>query len=91
MARITNLLEKVKKVIGVDVDKQLHFIVGVVISASMAVIGLGIYAAVATTGIGVAKEIYDGQHPERHTKDWEDAIYTAVPGILVSLYFLTYM
>lgn len=91
MVRIMNLLEKVKRVIGVDVDKQLHFIVGVVIAALMVVIGLGVYAAIATTVIGVAKEIYDGQHPEKHTKDWWDARYTAIPGIIVSLIYLANM
>ena len=38
--------------------------------------------------IGIAKEIYDGKHPDIHTKDWWDALATtsgAVIGLLCAL------
>lgn len=82
---MVRILNWIKGHVGVEVDKQLHFIVGVAIAALMVAVGLGLYAGAATTIAGVGKEIYDGKHSEKHTKDWNDAIYTAVPGVLVSL------
>ena len=32
--------------------------------------------------IGIAKEIYDGKHPDIHTKDWWDAIATTSGGLI---------
>ena len=75
-------------------DKKYHLIAGFLIGA--VVVALSFLIALPTVqrlllGVGVAivigvgKEVYDGKHPDKHTKDGMDALATAVGGLVGSL------
>jgi uncharacterized protein YfiM (DUF2279 family) len=67
-------------------DKSLHFIAGAAVGAAVTVAterrDYGIAAGVA---VGLAKEIYDSQHRDRHTPSVKDFAVTAA-GAVVGAY-----
>ena len=83
-------------------DHRLHFGAGV-LAATGASVGVEVWEALtdseaprwvkvvaplaASTLLGVAKEVYDHQHPDRHTTDSGDAIATAAGGLPVAFTF----
>lgn len=67
-------------------DKILHFVGGGIISASASVVGLSpLDASHLTTWVGIAKEMYDSKHPDKHTSDVWDIVATAAGGAAVSI------
>ena len=69
-------------------DKQLHFIVGVIISLMLVVLQLGVYAFAVTFIVAWVKEIAD-KVSGRGTFDPMDAVFTFAPGLFVTgLYLL---
>lgn len=75
---------------SIPYDKALHALSGVFIFAILHFwmsffvpvhISL-VFAIVSVVAIAVVKELYDGMHPDIHTKDWYDAVATTSGGML---------
>lgn len=75
----------------IEKDKKGHFIAGAIITLLSAlfawIVGLPLWLMLVPTAIAaVGKEVYDRQHPEKHTCDVWDAVATvlgAVPVIII--------
>ena len=68
-------------------DKQQHFAAGVISSGIVFKITGDTNKGCATAvGLGAAKEMYDSQHPNKHTVDVNDFIATSL-GCLVWKFF----
>jgi hypothetical protein len=66
-------------------DKELHAIVGAAIGAAVPEFsGRWAHGCAAATVVGVAKELYDSQHRNRHTPSAKDAVVTAMAGCFAS-------
>jgi hypothetical protein len=70
-------------------DKKLHLGAGFAIGMVAAALAHGFHVPYpfalgvgAAAAAGIAKEWYDGQHPDKHTKDVMDAIFTAGGGVV---------
>jgi uncharacterized membrane protein YfcA len=67
-------------------DKQLHLAAGAIVGFCAAIYAPHIHvnglflAVVVATLVGLAKELYDKAHPDKHTFDLMDAAYTAAGG-----------
>lgn len=67
-------------------DKLYHAIIG-------GAVGAGVtkatddwrYGCAAATAVGIAKELYDARHRDRHTPSWRDAAVTAAAGCGTSI------
>ena len=71
-----------------QVDKQLHFLVGLVIALACGYFVQWWVGSVLAAIIGAAKEMYDSLHTDRHTPDVWDFVVTAFGGIVGSLIVL---
>lgn len=66
-------------------DKTQHAAVGAVIGAAIAAATKDpLVGCAAAAAIGAAKEIYDHQHPQKHTASFKDFAVTAAAGCAVS-------
>lgn len=66
-------------------DKTQHAAVGAIIGAAISAATKDpLKGCVAATAIGAAKEIYDYQHPLKHTASFKDFAVTAVAGCALS-------
>lgn len=65
-----------------QVDKQLHFLVGLVIALACGYFVPWWAGLVAATAIGAGKEVYDSAHKDEHTPDVWDFVVTALGGLL---------
>ena len=66
-------------------DKTQHAAVGAIIGAAVSAATKDpLKGCVAATAIGAAKEIYDYQHPLKHTASFKDFAVTAVAGCALS-------
>lgn len=70
---------------NIPLDKQAHFFSGAVIALALGYFVAPWIAFVAAFTAGVAKEVYDRFHPERHTVDAADFWATALGGAAGSL------
>lgn len=68
----------------VRVDGWLHMGVSALIMAALGWIRPIWVAACITLCVGVAKEVYDAPHPDKHSADWHDVACDAI-GVLVGL------
>ena len=60
-------------------DKVLHFIAGAVISLAICFLtGDRTYGVYVGGAVGWAKELYDKKHPDKHTSDMWDLIWTVI-------------
>lgn len=62
-------------------DKALHVIAGVCIFAAFHWLG-DLFALFMVALIGAAKEAYDLQHPDNHTAEFGDFVFTVLGGLL---------
>jgi len=65
-------------------DKILHFIV--VMALAAAPLEKPETALMVAITMGVAKEIYDSRHRNKHTPDAKDALATIAGGVIVFVY-----
>lgn len=66
-------------------DKLLHIAAGAAISLAVGLLtGTPWLGAAAAVVAGFGKELYDRQHPDKHTPDMLDAIATAVAGAVAA-------
>jgi hypothetical protein len=65
----------------VKADKKLHLIAGASVAAWASLVLPLVGAAVAAAVVGIAKEVYDADHPETHTPEALDALYTGFGGL----------
>lgn len=65
----------------IALDKQAHFLAGAVIVFTMAAFGYLFLGLAVACVAAVLKEVYDGMHPEEHTKDSLDALATIAGGV----------
>jgi hypothetical protein len=72
------IMERILALLIIPADKALHFIYGMVIFAVAHFLLRPEYAAAIVVVVMVAKEIYDAQHPDKHTADPWDAVAGAV-------------
>ena len=74
----------------VAIDKQLHFFSGGFLAALAIAANLPFYAAMLVVLLaGVAKEVYDALHPDKHTKDVWDIVATSIGGsVVVGAFFI---
>lgn len=61
-------------------DKQKHFLVGLIISATIPYIG--VYGLILCIILGVGKEVYD-YTSKKGTPEVLDAVWTIIPAIVV--------
>lgn len=66
-------------------DKLLHLLVGALIVALLWPVS-GLASAVCCFAAALAKEVYDGQHPEVHTPDLLDVVATLAGGGISALW-----
>lgn len=66
-------------------DKRQHFVGSAVLSYSLSEVMSPNNAFLTTVGIGLAKEIYDYKHPDKHTASYKDFVWD-VAGAYVGLY-----
>lgn len=67
------------------IDKLLHFLVGFAIVVLIGpVFGLK-YGLFASVGAGLAKEVYDSFHKDKHTVDAWDAMATIFGGSVATI------
>ena len=57
-------------------DKYLHLFVGLFVTFVVSLYSMPL-GALATLALAYGKEVYDGKHPESHSKDGWDAFSTA--------------
>lgn len=82
MEKLFALLAKLSSPrIPVPLDKQAHFISGMLGSMLLAFF-IGFWAIVIIALIALAKEVYDYKHPLIHTCDFYDWLATTLGGIL---------
>lgn len=62
-------------------DKALHVIAGIVLFIAFHFLG-DLFALFMVALIAAAKEAYDWQHPDRHTAEFGDFVYTIIGGLL---------
>lgn len=62
-------------------DKALHMIVGVALFAMFHFVG-DLLALFLVALVAALKEAYDWQHPENHTAEFGDFVYTVAGGVL---------
>ena len=62
-------------------DKALHVIAGVCIFAAFHWLG-DLLALFMVALVGAAKEAYDLQHPNNHTAEFGDFVFTVIGGLL---------
>ncbi len=77
---LNNLTAKVYIPCGVPADKQSHFIYGA-LTYIAAYFVIGYWAVLLVSAIGVAKEVYDHFHPDKHTCDFFDWLATTLGGV----------
>ena len=66
-------------------DKTQHAVVGAAVGAATTLASRDWkHGCAAATAIGVAKEVYDNQHRDRHTPSAKDAVVTALAGCLAA-------
>lgn len=66
-------------------DKTKHAIAGAAIGSAVTMAtGNYWHGCAAATAVGLAKEVYDNQHRDRHTPSFKDFAVTAVAGCLSS-------
>jgi len=68
-------------------DKQKHFLVGLLLSATIPFIG--VYGLILCLGAGIGKEVYD-LVSKRGTPEIMDAVWTVFPGAVVFLLYLLF-
>ena len=66
-------------------DKRQHFAGSAVLSYGLSEVMSPNAAFLTSVGIGLAKEVYDYQHPEKHTASYKDFI-ADVAGAYVGVY-----
>ena len=66
-------------------DKAQHFAGSAVLSYTFSEVMSADKAFLASVGIGLAKEIYDKQHPDKHTASYKDFVWD-VAGAYVGVY-----
>jgi putative lipoprotein len=66
-------------------DKAQHFLGSAVLSYGLSEVMSADKAFLTAVGIGLAKEVYDYQHPEKHTASYKDFI-ADVAGAYVGIY-----
>jgi putative lipoprotein len=66
-------------------DKAQHFLGSAVLSYSLSEVVSPQTAFLTSVGIGLAKEVYDYRHPERHTASYKDFIVD-VAGAYIGVY-----
>ena len=80
MEKLFKLLAKLSSPrIPVPLDKQAHFISGMLGSLILAFF-IGCWAIVCISLIAIAKEVYDYKHPLTHTCDFFDWLATTLGG-----------
>ncbi len=67
--------------IPVPLDKQAHFICGLIIAVVLTPF-IGWYSVIVVSMIATAKEIYDDMHKDTHTADVWDLLVTIAGGAL---------
>lgn len=76
---------------NIPIDKKLHLAVGLTVGFLVALAGLHfnlshqtavLFAAIAGAILGIGKEFYDKMHPQTHTMDIKDALFTAAGGLV---------
>lgn len=76
-------------------DKLLHagvsFLIELVLAAVLPSWLPWMRAALNVVLIGGGKEIYDKQHPDKHTADWMDLVADAVGAILGEIFIAVVM
>ena len=66
-------------------DKRQHFAGSAVLAYSFSEVMSPNAAFLTTVGIGAAKELYDKQHPDKHTASYKDFVWD-VAGAYVGMY-----
>ena len=66
-------------------DKRQHFAGSAVLSYSFSEVMSPTNAFLTSVGIGLAKEVYDYKHPDRHTASYKDFVWD-VAGAYVGVY-----
>ena len=62
-------------------DKALHVIAGVALFAAFHFVG-DLFALFMVILVGALKEAYDLRHPDNHTAEFGDFLYTVAGGLL---------
>ena len=66
-------------------DKRQHFVGSAILSYGISEVTSPTTAFLATVGIGLAKELYDYKHPDKHTASYKDFVWD-VAGAYVGVY-----
>jgi putative lipoprotein len=66
-------------------DKRQHFVGSAILSYSFSEVMSPESAFLTSVGIGLAKEVYDYKHPEKHTASYKDFVWD-VAGAYVGVY-----
>ena len=66
-------------------DKRQHFAGSAVLSYGLSEVMSPEKAFLTTVGIGLAKEVYDYKHPDKHTASYKDLVWD-VAGAYVGIY-----
>jgi putative lipoprotein len=66
-------------------DKKQHFAGSAVISYSLSEVMSPTNAFLTSVGVGLAKEIYDYKHPDKHTASYKDLV-ADIAGAYVGVY-----
>ena len=64
-----------------NLDKFWHYQVGLLVALAVGHFLSKQLAIIVVMGIGLAKELYDSYHPDKHTADGQDFIATVVGGL----------
>jgi hypothetical protein len=82
MENIFKLLLKLSSPrIPVPLDKQAHFICGLIIAAVLTPF-IGWYSVVLVSMVATAKEKYDAKYKDKHTADVWDFVATTLGGLV---------
>lgn len=66
-------------------DKELHFVGSAVLSYGLSEVMTPTSAFLTTVGVGLAKEVYDFKHPDKHTASYKDFLWD-IAGAYVGVY-----
>lgn len=71
---------------GLELDKLGHFLAGALAALVALLLGGSPILAVAVAALaGLLKELYDFQHPDKHTVDFADLWWTTCGGSVVAI------
>lgn len=66
-------------------DKALHGFYGTSFYSLIRIFIPSVVAALIVIAAAYAKEWYDGKNPEKHTKDWKDAVATYIVPVVSAI------